>query len=654
VKSTRAGLKVVGDDEVREWYAHGPSLTGALHSIGQKRPDPEYLEDLLGQPYHLRFVVERLAQEASGAEGEDLPADALDSLPFWSLCHGLFLPLSGLSPERTAQLFGILVPPAPTAAAREELLRRFVAKEVGLTLDQKLACILGDPFYGKAATLKRDSLLALLATTSLTSRRELLDRLPVVGEVAVLFAESRHEKHASPPLAAAEVLETLRFLPGEGRTEQFRLLRSLLSRMGKLEAYFLAKLILRKAGFGFDYQGPLLARILAAPYGADEGQVAHAIALTSAFHVARVLHEGGKAALQRIHVQPLVPIRPALASSGQEELKKLPTWVERKYDGIRLMLHKSTDSHGSVVCGAYTRNRNDWLELVRGLDAEIRLLPCRSAIVDGELHGTVVDLDGVRPANVYDVHTTLQGTRVPPVALRFAAFDLVYLDGQDLTALPLRERRRRLAGLLAPVVGLSLPVPITLSEGQLASNKDDWNRLYHHYKAQGYEGVIAKDLDGPYLMGERDPSWVKRKGEITLDLVLLGAVLAVTTKENVGSFGSFVIGARGRAPGEFVDVGDVAGVDKAREAGIQAEILESGLLTGRRFDRPSASGVRPGFELRPQIVVTVKFEGVVRDNVTKKLSLRDLKLVAIRTDKQPGEADSVEEIEAIFLRQRMG
>ncbi len=93
---------------------------------------------------------------------------------------------------------------------------------------------------------------------TIASRKALLDRLPAAGEVAVLFAEERKRLHESPPLTASEVLETLRQVPGQGRKVQFRLLRSLLERSGKLEAYFIARLVLRKAGFGFDYQGPLL------------------------------------------------------------------------------------------------------------------------------------------------------------------------------------------------------------------------------------------------------------------------------------------------------------------------------------------------------------------------------------------------------------
>jgi DNA ligase-1 len=122
-------------------------------------------------------------------------------------------------------------------------------------------------------------------------------------------------------------------------------------------------------------------------------------------------------------------VRPALAAGATGDLKKYPVWVERKYDGIRLMLHKSTDSRGSTLCGAYTRNRGDWLELIPGMDATLKMLPARSAIVDGELYGTVMDLEGARPATVYEVYAALQGEKSVGVSLRFAAFDLIYLNG---------------------------------------------------------------------------------------------------------------------------------------------------------------------------------------------------------------------------------
>ncbi len=641
-------MKIVRTDDVRAWYEEAQTIGEITRSIGYRSLSDEYLERVAGLPLHLRFAVDKL-----GEGGQEPPADALDSIPFHSLCRAVFLPLAGTTPERAAQLFGVRVDPPPDTAGREAVLLRFFEKEVGLPLADKIAVVLGDPFRGRRSTFRRDSLLGLLMSVELAARRDLVDRLNVAGDVAVLFAQSRRAIRSDPPLTAAEVLATLRFLPGVGRGRQFDVLRSLLARMGRLEAYFLAKLLLRRAGFGFDYQGDVLSRALAQHFGASEEQVAHALALTDAFHVAKVLEQDGPAGLRAIQLRPLVPVRPALAGGTTDEIQRFPVWVERKYDGIRLMLHKASDAHGTVLTAAYTRARHDWIELVRGLDATIRALPARSAIVDGELCGTVMDLEGARPATVYEVHARLQGDRSLPVSLRFAAFDVLYLNGQDLTAQPLGERRRRLAALLAPVAPRPFPVPIAMSEGQLAESRDDVSRLFYHFRAQGHEGVIAKDLGGPYRLAERDPSWLKRKPEITLDLVLLGAVFAVTSKENVGTFGSYVIGAR-RPEGGFEDVGDVAGLDKVRDGEIQAEIVREGLATGRRIERKSMSGVRSGIEILPRIVVTVKFEGIARDVDTGKLGLRGPKLAAIRSDKPVAEVDTVQAIEALYLRQRVG
>ena len=635
-------------DEVRDWYRGSSSLSEFTRSIGSEPVDQDYLAGFLGFPLHLEFVVRALTKERGV-----VAADALDSLPFYSVCRGLLLPLSMMTSERAGQLFGIEVPPPPTRAERDRLLEQFVSAEVGLDLEQKVACVLGDPFRGRRSTLRRDSLLQLLMSMQLVSRTTLLDRLTVVGDVAVLFAERIRDVRREPRLTAAEVLETVRFLPDVGRRRRFELLRSLLERCGRMEAYFLVKLVMRKAGFGFQYEGPLLAQLIAQPFQADPEHVAHAVALTDPFRVVRTLQDEGVDGLRAIQLQPLVAVRPALAGGTTDDLDRFPVWVERKYDGVRLMLHRVTDRLGSTVCGAYSRNRGDFLGSVPGLEATIRAIPAAGVIVDGELYGTVVDVDGVRPATVYEVFGVLQGEASRPVQLRYAAFDLLHLNGADLTQLPLAERRQRLSMLLGLVQGMPLPVPVTVAEGQLVQGPEDLNRLYRHYRAQGYEGVITKDLNGAYTVAARDPSWRKRKPEVTLDLVLLGAVYAVTSKEHAHLFGSYVIGAR-TADGGYLDVGDVAGVDRVRDAEIQQTIMREGLLTGARIERASASGVRPGLELRPYIVVTVRFEGVVKESATGKLSLRDPKLVMIRADKTASEADSERTIEELHLRQRVG
>lgn len=671
-------MKLIHVDDIRDWCDSAETLSRFLISLNVQAVDSGYIEQTLGMPLHLCFVAGRLYEET----GEHIPVERLDSIPFHSLCKGLFLPLSGINPQRAGQIFGMTTEDALDTAGRQALVSEFLSKDVGLTFSQKIACLLGDPFYGNRGGFRRDSLIRILHRTGMWQRREILDRLARVGDIAILFAQSRPNPRQEPPLTACEVLETLRLISGRagifsplaseerggsgegpgvraGRTLQLEILTKLLERCGKLEAYFLAKLLLRKAGFGFEYDGASICEHIAKEFDADPGLVAHAVALTDTFHIIRLLEKDGPDGLRKVTLQPLVPVRPALASGTVDEVAKYPVWVERKYDGIRLTIHKATDSSGAVLCGAYTRNRLDWLEMIPGLDRTIKMIPAGNAIVDGELYGTVFDLDGVRPANVYEVYAALHGQPTVPVTLRFAAFDLLYIEGRDVTGLPLHQRRSMLQALLNPLLGhASLPVvsqtpiAVTMAEGQLAHNKDDLSRLFHHFRAQDYEGIVSKDPNGPYRLGQRDPNWLKRKPEVTLDLVLLGAVLAVTTKENVGRFGSYVIGARA-ADGSFVDVGDVAGVDRERDMVIQQEIFRDSLFTGRQIERASASGVRPGYEMRPGIVVTVRFEGIMRDS-SGTLKLRDPKLVAIRSDKNPSEADLVSALEEVYLRQRVG
>src|SRR6185436_11691959 len=523
-------LRFLEDSDVREWFAEVPDLADIDRGIGLRAMDGKHLEDTLGFPLHVGFCLRHRLDR-----GEPVPRDRfLASIPFYSLCRGLFVPLSGMSADRSAALFHVGLEGPPTTEGREQLLQKFLGQENGLSLDQRIGCILGD--------------------------------------VSTVFAESRTNPKETPALTASEVLTTLELLPTARRTDQFALLRSLFRRTGKMEAYFLAKLLQRKAGFGFDYQGPLLSRTLAETFGAEEEQVAHAVALTDFFHVSRILGAKGPEGLKEVQLQPLVAIRPALASGTVDQVKSYPTWVERKYDGIRLMLHKSTDARGSVLCAAYTRGRRDWMELVLGLRQTIELFGARSVIVDGELYGLVADHEGVvRPATVYEVYGRLQGEARRPINLKYAAFDVVYLNGHDLTSLPLTVRRQHLQALLAPLTGLPLPVPLEMAEGQLAESKDDVNRLYLHFRAQGYEGCITKDLDGAYLLGARDNTWLKKKPEVTLDLVLLAGIFAVTEKTNVGMFGSYVIAAK-QTDGTFLDVGDVAGVDRAKDQQIQETI----------------------------------------------------------------------------------
>jgi len=643
-------MKIITEFDVQDWYTAGNDLAASLKSIGLQSDDLALPE----MPYHLQVAIAALAKEDPTAA---IPIERFSSISFFSLCKGLFLPLSGLADQRATEIFGFACQSKSIASTQAsiQLVETLLNTEIGLSFCQKIACLLGDPFEGRRSMFRRDSLLRLLQSVSLQARSDLLDELTHIGDIAIVFAKHANLVKLEDPLTAAEVLAALRTMPDLSTTNRYELLRSLLSRCGRMEAYYLVKLVLRSAGFGFEYQGQLLAAAIAKQFNVTTESVEHAIALTDPINVARVLSEHGPEGLRAIQLKPLSPVRPALASVGGEQITKYPVWVERKYDGIRLLLHKASDITGSTLCGAYTRNRKDWLELIPGLDRTIAMFPAVNAIVDGELFGTILDMEGPRPASVYEVFAMLQGEPVRPVTLKFAAFDLLYMNNVDLTRQPLHQRRAALSSLLSPLLQQATPLPLLFAEGQLANNKEDVNRFFLHFRAQGYEGIIAKDLLGAYHVATRDPSWIKRKPEITLDLVITGGTMAVTSKESAGMFGSYVISARSLNAGgvAFEMVGDVAGLDVVRDRQIQNDVMQRGLLTGRKFERQSASGTRPGWEFLPQIVVTVKFEGIIRENGTGKLSLRDPKIAMIRVDKTANEADTTQAIEELYLNQSL-
>ena len=141
----------------------------------------------------------------------------------------------------------------------------------------------------------------------------------------------------------------------------------------------------------------------------------------------------------RRRVKPAPPpawIKPQLAALV-DKAPDGPDWLhEIKFDGYRM--HARLDAGRAQIL---TRRGNDWTEKYPGIDKAIAGLPARNAYLDGELCGVLSD--GRTAFNLIQNATdTGQGSLV------FFLFDLLHLDGENLTALPLVDRKTRLASLL--------------------------------------------------------------------------------------------------------------------------------------------------------------------------------------------------------------
>jgi bifunctional non-homologous end joining protein LigD len=169
-------------------------------------------------------------------------------------------------------------------------------------------------------------------------------------------------------------------------------------------------------------------------------------------------------------------------------------WIhEVKWDGMRVLVER--DAGGLRI---YSRNENDVTVSFP------ELLGLAEVAGDFVLDGEVVALGEGVPSfgaladrmHVRDAARARRLAETNPVTL--IAFDLLRLDGEDLCALPLGERRARLEQLGLDDVAWQLPP--TYADGQM---------LLDAAEQQGLEGIVSKRVSSPYRPGQRSRDWLK-------------------------------------------------------------------------------------------------------------------------------------------------
>ncbi|CAN5331098.1 ATP-dependent DNA ligase [soil metagenome] len=186
-------------------------------------------------------------------------------------------------------------------------------------------------------------------------------------------------------------------------------------------------------------------------------------------------------------------MRPMLATKG-DHVPSGPAWShEVKWDGMRILA--ATGSDGTRLT---SRNDNDvtpaWPDVADSPLGE------RDAVVDGEI--IALNEQGIPDFRTLQERLHVRNRSsvarlVQRVPVTFMAFDLLRLDGVDLTREPLAARRERLAEVLD---GSAWQVPASYDDGQM---------LHEATLAQGLEGIVSKRLDSRYLPGERSGHWLK-------------------------------------------------------------------------------------------------------------------------------------------------
>ena len=336
---------------------------------------------------------------------------------------------------------------------------------------------------------------------------------------------------------------------------------------------------------------------------------------------------GGRAALEAVRLGVGIAVQPMLASPAPDVaaavgITGLPALVDHKMDGIRLQVHRD----GQQV-RLFTRSLDDITARLPGIVAQVLALPVQQVVLDAEVLG--MEPSG-RPAPFQQISSVAASTPtddVPAsVELQLVCFDLLHLDGTDWMDRPLQERRARMAQLL--------PGPMLVRQ-VLAETVEQAQDAFQQAVAQGYEGVVVKDLQGPWQAGRRAAKWVKVKPRHTLDLVVLGAEWGYGRR--TGKLSNLHLAAR---DGErLVMVGKTF-------KGLTDELLR---WQTERFQQLETRRTRAAVLIAPEVVVEVAVDGVQQSTrYPGGVALRFARVLRYREDKTAAEATSLDEVRALW------
>ena len=237
-------------------------------------------------------------------------------------------------------------------------------------------------------------------------------------------------------------------------------------------------------------------------------------------------------------VEPCLALLKQVPPSG-------PDWAfEIKWDGYRLAIH--IEPSGVRII---TRGGHDWTHRFPAIAASAKDLGVGTAILDGE--AVVLSHEGRSDFGALQRSLGGRGGKRASDEAALFAFDLLYLDGHDLTKTELSVRRHLLADLLDGAVGA-----IQLSEEVQGNGAE----LLENARSLGLEGIIAKHRDSRYRSG-RTGDWLKIKCVQSESFMIIGYEQSAVAR---GGIGSLLLAAR--RGDDWVHVGAVGTGFKDKDA----------------------------------------------------------------------------------------
>jgi DNA ligase-1 len=592
-----------------------------------------------------------------------------------------------------------------TAATTKKLVKTALVASYlrDVALDEAATAVIflsGRPFPAYVeATLQVGGALLWRVITELSGKSEgelsqIYKKHGDTGSVAAeALADSMEERRGERPESGIALTEVQRVFSeiasARGPAPKAVLLRALLERVTPLEAKYIVKIISGDLRIGL--KESLVEEAIARAFAAPLDQVKRANMLLGDIGETLRLAASGRLAEARLRLFHAIDFMLASPIESAEEALSYfqNAAVEDKYDGIRAQAHVN----GGEV-RIFSRTRDEITESFPELPAALVHLP-NDAILDGEIVAWNAAANSERNSSSFGralsfskLQQRLGRKKVSARLMRdvpvaYLVFDVIYADGEILLDRPLQERAKILDDLLKSLGG-STTVPegtdafLPLRSGPIPAERsvaasigsggpsqalfgfaepevtraavlrapvatahlvEDIESLFTAARAGGNEGLMIKDLDSLYTPGRRGKSWLKMKRELaTLDVVVTAVEYGHGKRIGVVSDYTFAVWEGER----LVNIG------KAYSGLTDAEIADmtKWFLAHTISDR----GLR--LEVEPKIVLEVAFNNMMRSTRHESgYALRFPRIVRLRPDKLPEDADTIETVKEIYDRE---
>ncbi|WP_313229615.1 DNA ligase D [Stenotrophomonas acidaminiphila] len=308
---------------------------------------------------------------------------------------------------------------------------------------------------------------------------------------------------------------------------------------------------------------------------------------------------------------PTGPFEPQLAKLGDSPPQG-EQWVhELKWDGYRIL---ATIAKGEVRL--WSRNALEWTDKIPDIRDAVAALGLESGALDGELiagTGTKQDFNLLQ--------STLSGERLGKLA--YALFDVLHLNGVDVSGASLLDRKALLQELLEDA-----PAHLAFS----SHIEGDGQAAFELAGKQHFEGIISKRADRPYH-GGRSEDWRKTKQLASDEFAVVGYT---APKGSRTGFGSLLL-AKPDAEHGWLYVGRVGtGFNDELMREVTKKLAKGGGKKPTAHVGTTDTDLRTATWFPPRFVVEVFFRGIGRQDLLRQPSLK-----AIRPDKDVGDlADS--------------